>query len=260
MKYKICVPVVFIFSLILTLGVMYFDPIEAVKQATKSEETNTVIVIDPGHGGIDGGASSKSGIMEKDINLKIGKYLAEQMKDYPVTVIMTRNEDKGLYTDDGKTIRQKKREDLLRRKEIMEESNVTLGVSIHLNSFPQDARVYGAQIFYPKSVMEKTDVFQNTNRSKIIAESVQKALEINIQDGRERSAAAKGDILMFKNTNATMILAECGFLSNPDEERALQNAEYQQKIAESIWQGINEILCLKKETDVNIIDSANKGK
>ena len=107
---------------------------------------------------MDGGASSPDGVQEKDINLAIAMELAETARSWGAEVIMTRDRDEGLYTDDGRTIREKKREDLLARKKIIEESGATLTVSIHLNSFPQDVSVYGAQVFYPRSSGGQTEV------------------------------------------------------------------------------------------------------
>lgn len=217
-----------------------------------------LIVIDPGHGGMDGGASGFGGVQEKDINLVIAQNLAEEAEAWGAEVLMTRESDVGLYTDDARTIRQKKREDLLTRKKIIEESGAALAISIHLNSFPQDASVYGAQVFYPKNENQRTGVQKDEHSSKDFAESVQKSLENNISDGRERKAMAKNDILLFDRIKARIILVECGFLSNQNECELLQTAEYQRKLSNAIWEGINEILCLKKVQKIQVIDSTNK--
>ena len=227
--------------------------------AAVAGKESPVIVIDPGHGGMDGGASSPDGVQEKDINLAIAKALTEEAEEWGAQVIMTRDSDVGLYTDDGRSIRQKKREDLLARKKIIEESGAALAISIHLNSFPQDASVYGAQVFYPKGEEARTDVQEREQSSRAFAESVQKALETNIDDGRTREAMTKNDILIFENIEAKIILVECGFLSNPKECSLLQTSEYQQQLSNAIWQGINEILCLEKPHKIQVIDSANIG-
>ena len=219
---------------------------------------STLIMIDPGHGGMDGGASSPEGVQEKDINLSIAQKLAEEARAWGAEVLLTRESDVGLYTDDGKSIRQKTREDLLARKKLIEESGAALAISIHLNSFPQDASVYGAQVFYPWEEAARTDVRSGEHSSRDFAESVQKSLENNISDGRERKAMAKNDILIFDNVKAKIILIECGFLSNPKESQLLQTPEYQQQLSNAIWEGVNEILCLKKVERIQVIDSANK--
>lgn len=234
------------------------EKIAAVIKADQIRE-RPIIVIDPGHGGMDGGASGADGIQEKDINLSIAEDLAEIARTWGAEVIMTRDSDRDLYTDDGRSIRQKKREDLLVRKQIIEESNGAVAVSIHLNSFPQDTSVYGAQVFYPKEKEPRTDVHNGEQSSRDFAESVQNSLEINIDDGRTREAMAKNDILIFEDIKAKIILVECGFLSNKKECDLLQTSEYQQKISEAIWQGINEILCLEMPEKIQVIDSANKG-
>lgn len=230
-----------------------------------SEESHRpLIVIDAGHGGLDGGAAAADGTQEKEINLAIAKYIKEIANEYAVDTLMTRESDEGLYTDDERSIREKKREDLKKRKELMEQEGVSLGVSVHLNSFPQDEKVYGAQVFYPRQADKKTDV-QAVDKageasSEAFAKAVQKSLETNIDDGRERSAMAKDDILLFKNTDAKLILVECGFLSNPKEAALLKTAEYQRILASAIWDGINEILCVQKTENKEIIDSANKNR
>ncbi len=227
------------------------------ESAAKTDIQKPVIIIDAGHGGMDGGASSADGVVEKDLTLSIAKTLEEEISQYDVTVIMTRTSDAGLYTDDDRTIRQKKREDLLRRKEIIEGADPAIAISIHLNSFPQDVSVCGAQVFYPKCQENRTTVRNGEHTSKEFAEAVQKSLENTISDGKERTAMAKNDILMFEDISAKVILVECGFLSNPNESDLLQTTEYQQLLSKAIWDGINEILCLEKPEKIQIIDSAN---
>lgn len=230
---------------------------EIAEQNPADFDKEITIVIDPGHGGMDGGASDSDGAQEKDINLAIAKALAEEMKGYPLKVVMTREEDGGLYEEKGQSIREKKREDLQRRKEIMEAEGVELAVSIHLNSFPQDEKVYGAQVFYPSTQTAGTNVFGVKNKAKIYAEAIQKSLEINIDDGREREAMPKNDILLFKNPRTNMVLVECGFLSNSVEADKLKTAEYQRILSKAIWAGINDVLGLKALPECKIIDSAN---
>ena len=135
---------------------------------------------------------------------------------------------------------------------------VTLGISIHLNSFPQDEKVYGAQVFYPKARAEGTDVSRACEQSKRYAEAIQKSLETNIFDGRAREAMPKDDILLFRSIRRPRVLVECGFLSNHVECERLKTAEYQRQAARAIWEGVNEILCLEKNKSVTVIDSANK--
>ena len=214
---------------------------EEVEAAAESTDGRPVIVIDPGHGGMDGGASSQEGTLEKDINLQIAVKLS-------------------LRTDDSVSIRNQKRQDLLKRKEIIDQAQGTLAVSIHLNSFPEDSSVYGAQVFYPKEEVKSTDGRTDEQSSQIYAESIQKSIEMNISDGRERSVMTKDDFLVFEEPTCPMVLVECGFLSNKDECDRLKTPEYQEEMASAIWEGINDVLRLEKQQKLEIIDSANKGQ
>ncbi|HHY91410.1 MAG TPA: N-acetylmuramoyl-L-alanine amidase CwlD [Clostridiales bacterium] len=187
---------------------------------------NKVIVIDPGHGGVDGGAVGKSGTVESHINLSIAQELRKLLEESGAYVIMTRESDVGLYTEEG-TIRKKKNEDLRNRKKIQEESYADIFVSIHLNSF-QQSRYFGAQTFYPLDCEE----------SRLLAESIQKELIRVLKNGNNRIAKPKNDILLLKDCKIPTVLVECGFLSNPREEKLLQKPSYQKKIAWSIYIGI----------------------
>lgn len=187
---------------------------------------NKLIIIDAGHGGIDGGTVGISGVVESHINLKIALKLRELLEESGAIVFMTRDQDKGLYSDSG-TVRQKKNEDLRNRKKIMDESNADLFVSIHLNSFSQQ-QYFGAQTFYPS----------NSEDSKKAAEYVQEELIKVINNGNQRVAKEKSDVYLLQGCSVPTILVECGFLSNPQEEKLLQKSSYQNKIALSIYLGI----------------------
>jgi N-acetylmuramoyl-L-alanine amidase len=171
---------------------------------------------------------------------------------------MTREDNEDLAGESG-TIRERKREDLQKRKAIIDEESPTLAVSIHLNSFAEDESVYGAQVFYPKT--EQLQGSENTeeNISQLLAESVQESLETNISDGRTRSAMEKDDIILLKNVTCNTILVECGFLSNEIEAEKLKSSEYQDLIAQSIWQGINSVLEIEQKKNIAIIEGTNKG-
>jgi N-acetylmuramoyl-L-alanine amidase len=187
---------------------------------------NKVIIIDPGHGGVDGGAVGKSGIPESNINLAIGLKLRKLLEESGAFVLLTRDSDVGLYTEEG-TIRKKKNEDLFNRRKIRDESNADIFISIHLNSFPQ-SRYYGAQTFYPPNYKE----------SKLLALSIQEELIRVIANKNNRVAKLKDDILLLKECKIPTVLVECGFLSNPKEEKLLKKSRYQEKIAWSIYIGI----------------------
>lgn len=221
------------------------------------ERKEFTIVIDPGHGGFDGGAVAKDGTSEKDINLAVALELREILEEYPVRIVMTRESDESLDAG-GESIKGKKQSDLKKRKEIIEEAKANLTISIHLNSYTSDESVYGAQVFYPKEEQKRTDESDYVKISEEYAQSVQKSLESNISDGRERKAMGKNDTYLFRNVKSPMILIECGFLSNHEECNKLKKAEYQGLLAKSIWEGINSILKLEKEQKIQIIQNTNK--
>ena len=247
---KISLAGVLTFGLSLAACMGFMTASVPVQQPVPAEEI-PVIVIDAGHGGFDGGAEAADGTQEKDINLAIAEKLAEEAAQYQVEIVMTRDGDYGLYDEESLA---KKREDLQKRKKIMEESGARLVISIHLNSYPQDTSVYGAQVFYAEDEQTQTDV----PTSRLIAENVQKALENGLPDGEERTAMKKNDVLLMKDPPCSFILVECGFLSCPQEAEKLKTAEYQGKVAEAVWTGISEILCLPMIEQLPVIDSTNR--
>lgn len=187
--------------------------------------TNRVVMIDPGHGGPDGGASGDSGVLEKDINLAIAQKLQSLLEQSGAAVVVTRADDSSIHDPDKKTIRSKKISDLQNRKKMMEESYADVFVSIHLNKFEQ-SQYYGAQVFYSTA----------NEQSKILAEIIQKELIENIDNGNTRQAKpATDDIYILKDVTIPAVIVECGFLSNPEEEKLLQTEKYQKKLAWSIY-------------------------
>lgn len=222
------------------------------------EQARPVLVIDAGHGGQDGGAAAADGTPEKDINLAIALKLKEIAAQYPVDVVMTREEDVSLHTDEEAAVRTQKRQDLLKRKEIIAAADAELAVSIHLNSFPEDKSVYGAQVFFPRDELVRTGGRTYEHSAQEYAESIQKSLEMNIEDGRERSVAAKGDVLLLTEPICPIVLVEGGFLSNEQESKKLKTGEYQEKLALAIWEGINELWGLEKSAPAPVVESANK--
>lgn len=199
------------------------------KSVLNEKETGTtkIILIDPGHGGIDGGAVGRSGVLEKDINLKIGKRLKVLLEQEGYKALISREEDTGLYTDDG-AIRKKKIQDLENRLKMKKETKCDVFISIHLNSFPQ-TQYYGAQVWYG-----------NNEESKKLAQIIQSSFRENIDINNKRVEKAAGNSYRVLRDNGTMaaVLVECGFLSNLEEEKKLRTEEYQEKIAETIVKAI----------------------
>lgn len=185
-----------------------------------------VIVIDAGHGGVDGGASAYDGTIEKDINLKIANKLIAKFKMMGFKVIATRETDISIHDDDANSIRNKKRSDIRNRLKLVEDNNATL-ISIHQNNFSQ-SKYRGTQVFYGKENSE----------SKGIAGSIQNSIKNLIQPNNSREIKkSTSDIFLLNNCKTPAVLVECGFLSNADETELLKTSEYQEKICFGILCG-----------------------
>lgn len=188
---------------------------------------NTVIMIDPGHGGIDPGALGKSGTVEDEINLSIALKLRRLIEQAGGLALMIREDDTGLYTEGKSRIRSKKNEDLKNRHQLINESDANIFVSIHLNSFPQ-SQYYGAQTFY--QIGDK--------RGKLLAEIIQNEFVTVIDRGNRRTAKGTDGVYILRDNKIPGALVECGFLSNYDEENLLKDDHYQEKVAWCIFTGI----------------------
>lgn len=191
-----------------------------------------IILIDPGHGGMDGGASSKDGTPEKNINLNISLLLGDMLTSKGHKVILTRSEDKGLYSEGNKTVREKKIEDLNKRVQLKKETDCTIFISIHLNTFPQES-CKGAQVWY-----------SSCRGSQELANSIQQSLKMNLDQSNKRKAKpANNDYKVLRgNDSMPGIIVECGFLSNYEEAEKLKDIGYQREIAEAIAEGVSVYL------------------
>ena len=175
------------------------------------------IVIDPGHGGEDGGATSCTGRMESEYNLAISKKLDDLLHLLGYQTRMTRTSDVSIYTT-GDTIARKKISDLKERVRIVNETPGAVFISIHQNQF-SDSRYSGAQVFYAK-----------TDGSKELGQKLQSELVTALNPGSNRKSKPISGVYLMENIQCTGVLIECGFLSNPREEAKLRNAEYQKKL------------------------------
>ncbi|QOX64472.1 hypothetical protein FRZ06_14545 [Anoxybacterium hadale] len=220
---------------IAVLVLLSFQPVyDGVVTRVERLTSTDILLLDPGHGGMDGGAQSAAGVSEKDINLAIAMYVKEFAEADGWKVVMTREKDIALGDTGSKTIRGKKTADLIARKQMIKEVAPIAAISIHLNSFKQDRSVRGAQTFFPSGPGEQVVL----DESKKLAEAIQDRLVTGIADGSERVALGKRDVLMFKNPTVPMAIVECGFLSNESEAKLLEDPEYQKKIARYIYEGI----------------------
>lgn len=227
----------YIVTLSIAITLMTFAIMEVRKNMSEPAAfmpiTNKVIVLDAGHGGIDPGAlSNDKTTLEKDINLQIALKLRELLESSGALVILTREDDVSLYEDSpGKTIRQKYNENLKNRKKIIDESNADLFVSVHLNAFEQ-TKYSGAQTFYP----------YKDEKSKLLATFVQKELKRVADKSNMREVKPRNDIYLLKENKIPSILIECGFLSNEKETQLLKDSNYQEKIAWSIYAGMQKYI------------------
>lgn len=194
-----------------------------------AEENNKVIVIDPGHGGIDGGAKSENGVIEKDINLSISLKTKTALESKGYKVIMTRSEDVGLYTE-GKKVREKKIEDLGNRVKIKKDNKCDAFISIHQNMFPQK-NCKGAQVWSA-----------NNEPSQKLGRIIQQKFKEDVDQNNKREAkvAKKEYKILNDGYEGASVIVECGFLSNPEECELLGKEDYQNKIANTLANAIDE--------------------
>lgn len=219
-----------VFLLLASIYSLNLEDGQAAATLTGENSVTRTVIVDAGHGGEDPGkVGNVLGLKEKDISLKIAFKLKELLEQANYKVIMTRQEDILEYPPETRGVTAKRREDLTRRKKIMDESGADIVVSIHLNSF-QESKYHGAQTFYPP----------NSPNSQKLAMCLQKALREHVDPNNKREPQLKKEpIIILRDLKTTTTIVECGFLSNAEEEAKLGNEEYQTKLAEAIKAGID---------------------
>lgn len=175
------------------------------------------IIIDPGHGGVDGGATSCTGVLESRFNLEIGLRLNDLFRFLGYSTKMIRTEDISVYTE-GESIAQKKMSDLKQRVRLANETENALLLSIHQNLFP-DGRYSGAQVFYAE-----------TEGSQPLAKALQSGFIKYLNPGSRRQEKKSSGVYLMEHIRCPGVLIECGFLSNPEEEAKLRSPDYQKKL------------------------------
>lgn len=180
------------------------------------------IVLDAGHGGRDGGSVGVNGTIEKHINLDYVLALKQKLVENGYKVVLTRKNDDGLYSPFAKN---KKQSDMNERLRIIKKANPNLVLSIHMNSFVS-SNAKGAITYYRDS----------DSSSKICGDLIQKSLSVGC--GAKQTQAKVGDYFMINSSYYTAVLVECGFISNPEEEKMLNSEVYRDKIVNSIYNGI----------------------
>ena len=213
----VCVLIITFLTFILCFGAINEKPIGSASSKIK-------IVLDAGHGGIDGGVSGvNTQVKESELNLIVVKKLEKYLIDAGMNVVLTRNSEAGLY---GVANSSLKRKDMEKRKEIINNAKPNLVVSVHMNKYSLSTR-RGAQVFYN----------EDNEKSVLLAKSIQESFN-SMEQCVKKTSALKGDYYILNCTQYPSVIAECGFLSNPDDERLLISDYYQNDLAYSIYKGI----------------------
>ncbi len=217
---------ILIISVLLVTALTFILCFEALSRVPIGEasSSNIKIVLDAGHGGIDGGVSGvKTKVKESEINLAVVKKLQKYLEDAGMSVVLTRNSAAGLYGIANKNL---KKRDMQKRKEIIKKAEPHLVVSVHMNKYSTSSR-RGAQVFYRK----------DSEQGKRLAISIQESFN-NMKESVRKLSPLAGDYYILNCTDFPSVIAECGFLSNPEEEALLLTEEYQDSVAYAIFKGI----------------------
>ena len=193
-----------------------------------------IIILDAGHGGFDGGCISVDGVPEKGINLSILLRVRDLLRISGYEVEVTRDSDISIHDSGIEGIANQKSSDMDNRLELFNKYDNAVCISIHQNQFT-DPVYNGAQMFY-----SATD-----SRNEMLAKSLQSSFQVlQPENKREIKLCGKELFLCYYSENPT-VMVECGFLSNPEEAALLNTEEYQQKVAMTIFNGINNFVAGK---------------
>lgn len=217
---------------------LYHEPALWINLPFTSTISGKKIVIDAGHGGIDPGTRSNSGLLEKEINLDIALKLKRHLSMVGVYCVMIRETDRD-FSNSSEELSTKKRRDLNYRTRTANQSGADLYLSIHANSFPQS--IYrGAQAFYEES----------DPGSKRLAEVIQYHLVKELGPNRRRAKA--GDFRVLNDTEMPGAMIEVGFLSNPEEAELLKNEGYRERIAKAVFYGVIDYFSNRRDVFLKI--------
>lgn len=194
-----------------------------VATAKLEDEKEKIVVLDAGHGAADSGKVGVNDVLEKDLNLQIAKKVQVNLEEEGIQVVMTRDDDQGLYDD---TVSNKKLEDMKKRVALINEVKPHLVVSIHQNSY-SDSSIKGAQVFY----------YEHSKEGEAVAGVMQEELR-TLDSENKRQIKANDTYYLLKHTEVPTIIVECGFLSNPQEAEKLGTEDYQNQVAEAICTGV----------------------
>lgn len=200
--------------------------------STSIQQDDLMIILDAGHGGIDGGCSTADGKTEKGINLNIMLSVRDLSKMFGYNVEVTRDKDKSIHDKGVTGIRNQKISDMENRLALFNKYTNAVCISIHQNTF-SDPKFNGAQMFYSG---------KNASSEQLAAIMQQKFVGYLQPDNQREIKLCGDELYLCYYCNNPAVMVECGFLSNYDEAAKLTNAEYQQKIAFTIFSGINEFV------------------
>ncbi len=221
---------IIVLAISLALLSFIFTKSKDVARQTIGTMQKVTFVIDAGHGGEDGGAVATDGTVESEINLSIAKRLDGLMCLLGHSCVMTRTEDKSIYSPSAKTIREKKVSDIHNRVDLVNQIPNSILISIHQNMLPSHPNVTGAQVFYAPN--------ESSQRQ---ASAIQQQLNqtVNREKNKQEKPAASS-IYLLQNIETTGVLIECGFLSNPGETVKLKSDAHQKLLAITIATGIHK--------------------
>ena len=216
-KRTLCIILICIILICSLVGVYY------TVKATSTPKPKYTIVIDAGHGGRDGGTVGKTtGVRESELNLKYAYCLKNLCEEFGIGVVLTRKDMNGLYDENASN---KKKSEMEKRKNIINNSGADLMISLHMNAFPLSSSE-GAQVFYAKGSEEGFN----------LAKSVQQTICQSFENARDYVSV--GDYFVLNYSSIPAVLVECGYLSNPTEEKNLQLDEYRERFCYCLLIGI----------------------
>ena len=221
----LCIVILVIFSVVTYVT----DRAVTVFSESAPIEERTCVVIDAGHGGEDGGATSCTGVLESQINLQIALRLDDLLHLLGIQTKMIRTTDCSVYTQ-GNSISARKLSDLKERVRIINDTDNALLISIHQNTFPQSV-YHGAQVFYGKN-----------GEGEALAKSLQQAFISSVNPGSNRKAKKADSIYLMEHIDCTGVLVECGFISNPQEAALLNTPQYQNQVCMVIASTVSTFL------------------
>lgn len=204
----------------------------AVAVSAQADSSLPTIILDAGHGGIDSGCVSINGVEEKDINLNIMLKLRDMLEVSGYEVVVTRDSDRSIHDAGIQGLGQQKLSDMKNRLQIINSYDNGIFISVHQNQFT-DSHYSGAQMFYPESD-GMSEQFANILQSKFVE-------YLQPDNGRETKPIGD-EIYLLYNASCPRVMAECGFLSNPDEAALLESEEYRAKVAFVLYSGICEYI------------------